>query len=119
MPPDRGAAGVASSAKVTSDAMYWTHITERVVGDVVILDLQGQVTMSEESKPAAETVRRLVLAGQTRILLNLAHLPFIDSLGFHVKDFARGPRYRLQSAREKASDREDSPPERRLSASCP
>jgi anti-sigma B factor antagonist len=68
---------------VITDAnkMFWTQIAERVVGDVVILDLRGQVTMSEESKPAADAVRRLVLAGQTRILLNLAHLPFIDSLG--------------------------------------
>jgi anti-sigma B factor antagonist len=76
LPLNRAVAEITNANK-----MFWTQIAERVVGDVVILDLRGQVTMSEESKPAADTVRRLVLAGQTRILLNLAHLPFIDSLG--------------------------------------
>lgn len=61
--------------------MYWTQIDERVVGDVVILDLRGQPTMAEESEPAADTVRRLLAEGRAKILLNLAHLPFIDSIG--------------------------------------
>jgi len=61
--------------------MYWTQIDERAVGDVVILDLRGRMTVSEESKPAADTVRRLLAAGCNRILLNLAHVPFVDSLG--------------------------------------
>ena len=61
--------------------MDWTRIDERVVGDVVILDLRGRLTVSEASKAAADTVRRLVLEGRTNILLNLAHVPFVDSLG--------------------------------------
>ena len=68
--------------------MYWTHIDERVVGDVVILDLRGRMTVSEESKPAADTVRRLLAEGRSQILLNLAQLPFIDSLG--IGDIVRG-----------------------------
>ena len=67
--------------------MYWTQIDERVVGDVVILDLRGRMTVSEESKAAADTVRRLLAEGHRKILLNLAHLPFVDSLG--VGDIAR------------------------------
>jgi anti-anti-sigma factor len=61
--------------------MFWTQIDERLVGDVVILDLHGRITMFDESKPASDTVRRLVQEGRMRIVLNLAHLPFIDSLG--------------------------------------
>jgi anti-sigma B factor antagonist len=61
--------------------MYWTQIDERLIGDVAILDLRGRMTVSEESKPAADTVRRLLLEGRTKILLNLGHVPFIDSLG--------------------------------------
>ena len=61
--------------------MYWTQIDERVVGDVVILDLHGRLTVSEETKPATDTVRRLLFKGRTKILLNLEHVPFIDSLG--------------------------------------
>jgi len=59
-----------------------------VVGDVVILDLRGRITVSDESKPAADTVRRLLVEGRTKILLNLAHVPFIDSLG--IGDIVRG-----------------------------
>jgi anti-sigma B factor antagonist len=67
--------------------MYWTQIDERVVGDVVILDLRGRMTVAEESKAAADTVRHLLADGRRNILLNLAHLTFVDSLG--VGDIAR------------------------------
>ena len=67
--------------------MDWTQIDERVVGDVVILDLRGRMTVSEESKPAADTVRRLLADGHRKILINLAHVPFVDSLG--IGDIAR------------------------------
>ena len=71
----------------SSRHMYWTQIDERVVGDVVILDLQGRMTVSEESKPAVDTVRRLLGEGHRKILLNLAQVPFVDSLG--IGDIAR------------------------------
>jgi len=68
--------------------MYWTQIDERVVGDVVIVDLRGRMTVYEESKPAADTVRRLLFEGRKNILINLAHVPLIDSLG--IGDIVRG-----------------------------
>jgi anti-sigma B factor antagonist len=68
--------------------MYWTRIDERIVGDVVILDVRGRLTVSEESAPATETIRRLLAEGRTRILVNLTYVPFIDSLG--IGDLVRG-----------------------------
>jgi anti-sigma B factor antagonist len=68
--------------------MYWTRIDERIAGDVVILDVRGRMTVSEESTPATVTIRRLLAEGRTRILVNLSHLPFIDSLG--IGDLVRG-----------------------------
>jgi anti-sigma B factor antagonist len=68
--------------------MYWTRIDERLVDDVVILDVRGRMTVSEESTPATDTVRRLLAEGRTRILVNLAHVAFIDSLG--IGDLVRG-----------------------------
>ncbi len=68
--------------------MYWTQIDERMVGDVAIVDVRGRMTVSEESRPAADTVRRLVAEGRTKILINLAHVPLIDSLG--IGDVMRG-----------------------------
>jgi anti-sigma B factor antagonist len=79
--------GLARTA-LPENEMYWTQIDERAIGDVVILDLRGRMTVSDESKPAADTVRRLLVEGRTNILLNLAHLPFIDSLG--IGDIVRG-----------------------------
>ena len=67
--------------------MYWTQIDERMAGDVVIIDLRGRLTVSEESRPVADTVRRLLREGQTRIIVNLTHVTFIDSLG--VGDIVR------------------------------
>jgi len=64
--------------------MYWTRIDERIVGDVVILDVRGRMTVSEESAPATETIRRLLAEGRTRILVNLTYVPFIDSLGLET-----------------------------------
>jgi anti-sigma B factor antagonist len=68
--------------------MYWTQIDERIVDDVVILDVRGRMTMADESKPATDTVRRVLADGRRKILVNLAHVPFIDSLG--VGDVVRG-----------------------------
>ena len=68
--------------------MYWTRIDERVAGDVVILDVQGRMTVSEESTPATVTIRRLLAEGRTRILVNLTQVPFIDSVG--IGDLVRG-----------------------------
>ena len=59
-----------------------------MVGDVAIVDVRGRMTVSEESRPAADTVRRLVAEGRTKILINLAHVPLIDSLG--IGDVMRG-----------------------------
>jgi anti-anti-sigma factor len=68
--------------------MHWTEISERVVGDIVVLDLRGRATISAESAHAADTIRDLLHRGRTKILVNLVHVPYIDSLG--VGDIVRG-----------------------------
>jgi len=68
--------------------MDWTRIDEREAGGVTVLDVRGHMTVSAESKAASDTIRRLLAEGRTRILVNLAHVAFIDSLG--IGDLVRG-----------------------------
>jgi anti-sigma B factor antagonist len=56
-------------------------IVERQVGDVVILDLHGKILIGEGDDALREAVTRLADAGKTKILLNLADVPYVDSAG--------------------------------------
>ena len=56
-------------------------IEPRQVGDVVILDLHGKILIGEGDDALREAVTRLADAGKTKILLNLADVPYVDSAG--------------------------------------
>ena len=55
--------------------------TTREVGGVTILDLSGKITLGEGGVTLREEVRKLVGAGQKKIVLNLAEVNYIDSSG--------------------------------------
>ena len=57
------------------------EITERVVGDVMILDLKGKITLGEGDELLKDKVNSLVNQGHRKIVLNLAEVPYIDSAG--------------------------------------
>jgi anti-sigma B factor antagonist len=56
-------------------------IVERQVEDVVILDLHGKILIGEGDDALREAVTKLSDAGKTKILLNLAEVPYVDSAG--------------------------------------
>lgn len=56
-------------------------IVERLVGDVVILDLQGKILIGEGDDQLREAVTKLADSGKMKILLNLAEVPYVDSAG--------------------------------------
>jgi anti-sigma B factor antagonist len=56
-------------------------IDERRVGDVVILDLKGKITLGEGDELLKDKVNSLVNQGDKKIVLNLAEVPYIDSAG--------------------------------------
>jgi anti-sigma B factor antagonist len=56
-------------------------IVERQVGDVVLLDLHGKILIGEGDDALREAVTKLADAGKTKILLNLADVPYVDSAG--------------------------------------
>ena len=57
------------------------QIEERAVGDVMVLDLKGKITLGDGDELLKDKVNSLVNQGQRKILLNLAGVPYIDSAG--------------------------------------
>ena len=57
------------------------QIEERAVGDVMVLDLKGRITLGEGDELLKDKVNSLVNQGQKKIVLNLAEVPYIDSAG--------------------------------------
>ena len=57
------------------------QIEQRAVGDVVILDLKGKITLGEGDELLKDKVNSLVNQGHKKIVLNLAEVPYIDSAG--------------------------------------
>ena len=56
-------------------------IVERQVGDVTVLDLHGKIVIGEGDDALREAVTKLVDSGATKLLLNLADVPYVDSAG--------------------------------------
>ncbi len=56
-------------------------IDERTVSDVTVLDLQGKLLIGEGDEILREKINSLVEGGKTKILLNLAEVPYMDSAG--------------------------------------
>jgi anti-sigma B factor antagonist len=57
------------------------QIDERTVGDVVVLDLKGKVTLGEGDELLKDKVNSLVNQGKKKIVLNLEAVPYVDSAG--------------------------------------
>jgi len=57
------------------------QIEERTIGDVVILDLKGKITLGEGDELLKDKVNSLVNQGRKKIILNLAEVPYVDSAG--------------------------------------
>ena len=57
------------------------QIEQRTVGDVVVLDLKGRITLGEGDELLRDKVNSLLNQGQKKIVLNLADVPYVDSAG--------------------------------------
>jgi len=56
-------------------------LTNRKVGDVVVIDAQGRITLGEGASTFRDAIRDLIAAGEKKIVLNLADVSYIDSSG--------------------------------------
>ena len=54
---------------------------ERAIGDVIVLDLKGRITLGEGDELLRESVNTLLNKGHKKLILNLADVPYIDSAG--------------------------------------
>ena len=57
------------------------QIDERAIGDVIILDLKGKMTLGEGDELLKDKINSLGLQHKKKILLNLAAVPYVDSAG--------------------------------------
>ena len=56
-------------------------LNPRRIDDVVIMDLSGRITIGEGTLVLRGQIHRLLDAGDTKFLLNLADVDYIDSSG--------------------------------------
>jgi anti-sigma B factor antagonist len=58
------------------------HISERTVGDVVIVDVSGKVTLGDGGDVVLkDKMQSLVQQGKKKVLLNLSDVSYVDSAG--------------------------------------
>lgn len=85
-------------------------IVERQVGDVSILDPHGKILIGEGDAVLREAVTRLVDSGKTKLVLNLADVPYVDSAGLgeivhcYITVSKKGGRLKLLNLTKKLQD---------------
>jgi anti-sigma B factor antagonist len=57
------------------------NITERQNGDVMILDLKGNILTGASAATVRGVIRRLIAAEHSKIFLNMAQVRWVDSAG--------------------------------------
>jgi anti-anti-sigma factor len=57
------------------------QISERTVGDITILDLQGRLILDDGFEPLRQALNRLIGQGRLKLLLNLDGVTYLDSAG--------------------------------------
>ena len=56
-------------------------IKARTIGDIRILDCNGKITLGEGTLSLRNTLHETLESGTNKIVLNLAHINYIDSSG--------------------------------------
>ena len=57
------------------------NIRERQVGDVIILDVDGNIIIGESADTVRNIIRRQLAEGRRKFLLNMAQVRWVDSRG--------------------------------------
>jgi anti-sigma B factor antagonist len=93
--------------------LYWRPgmtITERKSGDVTILDVEGKILLGEGDVQLKRKIDELIERSETKLLLNLANVPYMDSggLGEIVRSYTTvkraGGDLKLLNATKRISD---------------
>jgi anti-sigma B factor antagonist len=54
-------------------------IGQRALGDVIVVDISGRITIQEGADQFRDATRELIRQGHVKIVLNLQNVPYIDS----------------------------------------
>ena len=85
-------------------------ITERKSGDVTIMDVEGKILLGEGDVQLKRKIDELIERKETKLLLNLANVPYMDSggLGEIVRSYTTvkraGGELKLLNATKRISD---------------
>lgn len=85
-------------------------ITERKSGDVIVLDVDGKILLGEGDVQLKRKIDELIERKETKLLLNLANVPYMDSggLGEIVRSYTTvrraGGELKLLNATKRISD---------------
>ena len=85
-------------------------ITERKSGDVTIMDVEGKILLGEGDVQLKRKIDELIERKETKLLLNLANVPYMDSggLGEIVRSYTTvkraGGELKLHNATNRISD---------------
>jgi anti-sigma B factor antagonist len=61
--------------------MSKVSITEQQVGDVIIIRVDGNIITGESAGTVRGLIHRLLTEGQRKILVDMAHVRWVDSMG--------------------------------------
>ena len=56
-------------------------VSERLVGNVTIIDVAGNVTLNDGAEQVRDKVKSVLQSGQKHVLVNLAGVSYMDSAG--------------------------------------
>lgn len=56
-------------------------VSDRSSGNVTIIDVSGNVTLSDGAEQLRDKVRGVLAEGKKQLLVNLAHVSYMDSAG--------------------------------------
>jgi anti-sigma B factor antagonist len=57
------------------------YIVEKVVDDVMMVDLRGRITLGPETEAVRSKLKQLINAGHRSLILNLGEVTYLDSAG--------------------------------------
>ena len=57
------------------------QIEERALGDVMILDVTGKLTIGDGDELLKDKINSLIQQGHKKLILNLEGVPYVDSAG--------------------------------------
>ena len=59
-------------------------LDERLISDVMLIDLHGRVTLNEGTDLLAERLKQLVEKGHTKLVIGMADVPYVDSTALSI-----------------------------------